>query len=79
MTKILVDEALRKKLAKVDELAELCDESGKTLGIFYPAEPQEPKLPAGFKSPISDEELNRRKKEPGGQTLAEIWAELEKS
>ncbi len=79
MTKILVDEALRKKLTNVDELAELCDESGKTLGIFYPAEPQETKLPAGFKSPISDDELERRRKEQGGRTLAEIWAELDKS
>ncbi len=79
MTKILVDESLRKKLSRVDELAELCDKSGQTLGFFYPAEPKETKLPPGLKSPISEKELDRRRKEPGGHTLGEIWAELEKS
>ncbi len=78
MTKVIIDKSLRLKLIKLKQQAELCDESGQTIGVFFPYEPREMKLPPGAESPISDEELERRRKEPGGCSLAEIWAELEK-
>jgi hypothetical protein len=79
MTKLIVEESLRKKLINLEDKVELCDESGQTFGFFLPWAPQEMKLPAGVESPFSEEELKRRMREPGGRTLAEIWAELEKS
>jgi hypothetical protein len=79
MTKLIVEESLRKKLINLDEEVELCDETGHSIGFFYPRGPREAKLPPGFESPYSDEELQRRMNEPGGHTLAEIWAELDKS
>ena len=79
MTKVIVEESLRRKLINLAEQAELCDESGQTFGTFFPAVPRETKLPPGFEPPISIEEIERRRKEPGGSTLAEIWAKLEKS
>ncbi len=79
MTKVIVDERLRRKLINLAEQAELCDELGQTFGTFIPREPQETKLPPGVEPPFSQEELERRMNEPGGRTLAEIWADLEKS
>jgi hypothetical protein len=79
MTRVIIEKSLRAKLVKLKQQAELCDEAGQTIGLFFPYEPQETKLPPGVKSPISDEELERRLNEPGGYSLAEIWTELEKS
>ena len=79
MTKLIVDEALRAKLNNFAEHIELCDESGKTLGYFLPAAAPDPSVCAGARSPITDDELERRRREPGGRTLAEIWARLRRS
>ena len=79
MTRVICDEAMRAKLDHGDEHVELCDESGRTLGYFVPVSANEPGRPAGLKSPISDEELDRRRREEGGRTLAEIWAKLGRS
>jgi len=79
MTRVIIEKSLRAKLVKLKQQAELCDEAGQTIGLFFPYEPQVTKLPPDVESPISDEELERRLKEPGGCSLAEIWAELEKS
>ncbi len=79
MTKMIVEESLRTKLSKVEEEVEFCDESGNLLGIFYPFGKGNFSPPPGFESPISDEELERRRKETGGRTLAEIWKRLGRS
>jgi hypothetical protein len=79
MTKLIVEESLRTKLSKLEEEVEFCDESGKLLGIFYPFGKGSFSLPPGMDCPFSDEELERRRQEPGGHTLAEIWARLGKS
>jgi hypothetical protein len=52
---------------------EVCDPQGKVLGRFEPA------LPAyrtDVKSPISDEEFERRLVQPRRTTLTEIWKRL---
>jgi hypothetical protein len=36
------------------------------------------KLPAGFKSPLSDEEFEERRKQTGGRPLADILADLKR-
>ena len=78
MTKMIIEESLRKKLSQVEEEVEFCDESGKLLGIFYPfGKPFS--LPPGMECPISEEELEKRRQEPGGRTLKEIWARLGRS
>jgi hypothetical protein len=79
MTKVICDEAMRAMLDHGDEHLELCDESGRTLGYFVPTPVNEPALYEGVESPISAEELERRRHETGGQTLAEIWARLGRS
>lgn len=79
MTKMIVEESLRSKLSKVEEEVEFCDESGNLLGIFYPLGKGRFSLPPGMECPISEEELEKRRQETGGHTLAEIWARLGRS
>lgn len=76
MTRITVDEILRKKLNDLSEPLELCDEAGRVLGRVFPAfdlsdyEPWEP--------PIDEEELRRREQSSGRRyTTAEVIAHLE--
>jgi hypothetical protein len=73
MTKIVVDAAMRSKLRNLAEDMQFTDEAGRVLGNFTPwpngslREPQ-----------ISEEEIERRLREGGGRSLAEIMADLEK-
>jgi hypothetical protein len=76
MNKIVVDQAMRSKLNGLDKQIEFLDESGKTLGHFLPSETYRELLVAWSKAWVSDEELERRRKEPGGRTLKEIWQRL---
>jgi hypothetical protein len=76
MTKIILDGASSAKFADVKDRAEVCDEAGRTLGYFLPVIP--PAAYAGIEVPFTEEELQRFEQEPGGRTLAEILADLEK-
>ena len=77
MTKLTVDESLPAQLAEREFPAELCDASGRVIGAFIPVafrcfyEDLEPQ--------VSEEELERRSRDEGGRSLAEILADLEKS
>jgi hypothetical protein len=79
MNKITLDDALRSKLNGLNEYLEICDADGRTLGHYLPAEAYRELLVAWSKAHISDEELERRDREPGGRTLAEIWQRLGRS
>jgi hypothetical protein len=76
MNRVTVDESLRGKLNGLDEPLELCDETGQTVGHFLPPELYREMLLALARAAISDEELEERRREPGGRTLAEIWERL---
>ena len=71
MTRVFLDTALREKLRGANEQLEFCDEQGLVVGYYRPAEPASP-----IKSPISREEIERARAEPGGYSLAEILKEL---
>jgi hypothetical protein len=79
MTTILLDDALRQKLNGLKAEIELRDETGKVVGHVLPAGKYQSLLYAWAKNRLSDEELKRRSEEPGGRSLAEILAELERS
>jgi hypothetical protein len=70
MTRIILDEALRRRLYGLNQPAELCDESGKVLARLIPVvdESAEPQLSA--------DELERRRNEPNFST-AEVLSYLE--
>jgi hypothetical protein len=77
MTRITLDADLRGKLMDLNEPLELCDESGRVLGRFFPTldlsqyEPWEPSF--------SEEELQRQEQANEKRyTTAEVVAHLEK-
>jgi hypothetical protein len=77
MTKVVVDAAFGEKLTGLTGAVELCDESGRTLGYFQPVL-SEGLSAKGIRSPISDEEIERRSQQRSGRPLADILADLEK-
>ncbi len=74
MTRIVIDVALAAKLHDIPAGSELCDPDGRIVGYFLPA--TTPPFVTGVKSPLSDEELRRRRSEEGGMALADFWKEL---
>jgi hypothetical protein len=76
MTKVIVDDTLRSKLDGLDTEVELCDEAGRTLGHFVPADFYKALLYAWLNAQVTDEELERASQEPGGRPLADIWKSL---
>lgn len=76
MTKVFIDEATKERLHNLDDILEVCDESGQTLGYFHPTKGSQTK---GLRlhSPCSREELERRRQQTGGRSLAEIMKDLE--
>jgi hypothetical protein len=79
MHKVILDESLRAKLNNLDAEVEVCDESGRTVGHFLPEEVYMELLYASAKARYSDEELDRRRYEEGGSSLAEFWKRMEGS
>lgn len=78
MKKIVVDQKLQSKLGNLTEPLKFYDEKGLLLGRFLPA--YDPALYEGLESPISKEELERRRQEKGKgktYTTAEVLAHLE--
>jgi hypothetical protein len=79
MNKVVVDPDLRSRWNALDQPLEICDEQGKTLGHYLPAEQFNRLMYAvaeAQRPPLSDEEKNRRRTERGGRTLKEIWRSL---
>jgi hypothetical protein len=76
MTRVIVDAVTKARLAHVREMSLLCDESGQVLGHFVPAVEESGRSP--MEPQISAEEIERRLREGGGRTLAQIMADLDK-
>lgn len=76
MIQVTVDTVLRTKLHNLTQALELCDESGRVLGRFSPT--LDLSQYEGLEPQISEEELQRREREGGGRSLADIIADLEK-
>jgi hypothetical protein len=72
MNRALADDTLRSKLGEFHVQTELHDKDGHVLGIFIPAPVSDPTLYDHIAAQISDEELERRKKDPGGKTTVEM-------
>jgi hypothetical protein len=76
MIKITISETIRSQLHGLDSELEFCDESGRTLGYFRPANRAEAWQYEWGWAQFTDEELERARKEPGGRTTAEVLARL---
>ena len=73
MTRIIVDPILRAQLEKLSGPAHLCDETGRVFGRFVP----EARLETFVESPISREEIERRKQSTEWYTTEEVLKRLE--
>ena len=71
MTRLILDASALDLLTKVNDMVEIVDESGKTVGYFQPAPRQE------IRSPFSREELEQRRLQRTGRPLADILRDLE--
>ena len=74
--RVLVDDQLSHALSGIAEPVEVRDATGRTYGYYHPTPPVMPDQARPVVSPFSDEELERRRKTPGGRPLAEIWKDL---
>src|SRR5262249_235898 len=75
--KVTIDQELRARLNGLTENIELCDESGRTLAHVVPPEVYPELLRAWVDSHITPEEIERRRPEPRGRSLVEIWKDLQ--
>lgn len=71
MTAITLDAAAIERLSAANGEVVVCDSQGRIVGRFWPEFDHST-------SPLSAEELRRRKAEPGGRTLQAIMADLKK-
>jgi hypothetical protein len=76
MGKLILDAALRAKLASLQGATELCDDEGRTVGYFMDAEAYRKMLYTNAAEMFSDEELEEARREPGGLTTEEVLAQL---
>lgn len=76
MTQISLPDAAITQLSAAHEPVVICDSAGKVLGTFFPEIVHDPSLYVGIESPLTPEERERRLKEPGRKTLAQIWKDL---
>ena len=72
MAQIIVKGELGDTLSSVTDRSELLNEQGELLGVFIPMKSK--KLP--LFDDITEEEIQRRRQQKGGKTLAEIWKSL---
>ena len=72
MGKIVLDDALKAKLNGLNQTVQVEDASGLAVGQFVPQEEYLKLLYAWAKAEVTDEELDRASREPGGMTLAEF-------
>jgi hypothetical protein len=82
---ITLDKSLIAQLGNLDRKLVFRDKEGNTLGYYSPAPPvryvppeEAPEVYAWIRSQIDDEELARRRREPGGRTTAEVIERLRK-
>jgi hypothetical protein len=76
MSKITLDAALRTRLNGLNDSLELCDESGQTVGHFLPEPTYRQYFYAWLKAQVTDEEIEKLRRQQGGKTLAQIKSDL---
>ncbi len=79
MSRVTLEPGFRAKLKNLAEELEICDEAGQTLGRFLPEALYKKllfSLALAQRPPLAAEEIERRKQEAGGKSLAEILKHL---
>lgn len=79
MNRLVVDESLSSKLDGCTNRTELCDKSGRVLGVYEPDALRQRRIYEIAKARMTPEliaELERRTHEPGGFTTPEVMQRL---
>ena len=76
MNTITLDSELRARLNGLDQQMILTDEKGTPVGFFLPAHDYHKLMLGVLRIPLSEEEIERRRKEKTGSSLEEIWKRL---
>ena len=76
MTRVLLSAEQASQLVTTSQPVEMCDPSGNVVGTFFPRPSSD--LYRNILVPFTEEELDQAEAEPGGRTLQEILADLEK-
>ena len=76
MTKVVLDPQTAAQLDAVGDRAELCDPSGRVLGFDVSRGAGKRIYYAGIKSPVPQEELDRRYREEESRPLSDVWSRL---
>ena len=76
MTQIVLEGGIVERLLELNGPVRVCDPSGRVLGEFHPCGDGLGKLPAGFESPFSKEELDAARSDPGRYTTDEVLRHL---
>jgi hypothetical protein len=76
MNAITLDNELRSRLNGLDQEMMFTDERGTPIGFYLPANDYHKLVLHALKIPLSDEEIERRRKEKTGSSLDEIWKRL---
>jgi hypothetical protein len=72
MGKVVLTPALEAEFQGFQNPMEVCDAQGKPVGLFFPIGSYK-KLLANLEVPYSKEELDRRRDEDEGTSLADFW------
>lgn len=78
MQKLVLEPGVQSRLRACDKPVEICDDSGNTIGRFVPEEWFRTSAYDWARSSISDAELDRRSREPGGYSLDQVLERPEK-
>lgn len=72
MVRYTLDSEACRRLGEANQAVELCDDAGKVIGFFLPEAGPRGLPPPGLDSPLSVEEIERRRQARTGRTLDEI-------
>ena len=79
MNTMILDPQLQAKLNGCNDVVDVLDDRGNTVGHFLPSALYQKLACALANAQVSDEELRQISREKGGRSLADIWKDLGQS
>ena len=77
MVRYTLDSETCRRLVEAMQAVELCDETGRVIGVFLPEEAARGVPPADLPTRLTPDEIERRRANRSGRTLDDILRGLE--